>query len=434
MASTQYTLLVVDDEQVIRSLLREILQDPTVRVVEAKNGVDALEIIKNEMLDLIITDMVMPEKSGYQLLVELKNLKIETPVVVITGEPMVEAAVECIRLGAVDYITKPFDLATIEKQVKKLLVASTANRKRKLIADSPSAPEDDKQKLEDYQILKIIGEGSMGVVFLAQKDDDDSGQNYALKILKNNDFSESNKKLCRERFINEANAAASVKHKNVVKIIEFGISSRDEIPYIVMEFISGKSLKHLIKNADFLSFTRKAYIIRQVAESLVAIHSCGICHRDIKPDNILVDSDHKVTVTDFGIAKLPGSDLTMSTDIMGTPAYLSPEAFVSAKVDFRSDIFSLGSVAYELFVGRRPFAAGNLLGFCQLIRRKEPTDPRIIRPDFPEELQVILARMMKKDPQKRYDSAQDIIDVLDTYITTASGACRDARSESVPAY
>ncbi len=417
MPSTRTSInkvLIIDDEVSIRLLVKEILEDKnSIQVLEAANGEEALTIVENHDLKLIITDMAMPKLSGYDLLIEIKKRNIDVPVIVITGEQIVEMAVECIKLGAVDYITKPFDIVNFENLICNILTKENSSNK---IQYDDGIPKNQNRTLGDYRIIQVIGEGNMGIVFLAEKMIRGIPHQFALKILKLSQGNEKLKELCKERFIHEAKAAASIRHKNIVKIIEYGISTEENIPYIVMEYIKGRSLKHFLSD-NTLTYKEKILIIRQISEALAAIHECQICHRDIKPDNIIIDCNLNVIVTDFGIARLPDSDLTMTNDIMGSPAYISPEAFVSAKVDYRSDIFSLGSVSYELLVGERAFRANNLFGFCQCIRKKEPMDPRNVKKDFPEFLTYILKKMMKKRPCDRYSSAIAIINDLDQYLT-----------------
>ena len=158
-------------------------------------------------------------------------------------------------------------------------------------------------------------------------------------------MAERDRDLCLKRFMNEAKAVSAVMHPNIVSIVEYGVCESEKIPFIAMEYARGKSLKEYIIDEDEFTTVQKALILRQIADALSAIHERKICHRDIKPANIMVDQALTVKLTDFGIAHLPDSDLTMTANIIGTPTYMSPEAFISAKVDERSDIFSLGIVA-----------------------------------------------------------------------------------------
>jgi serine/threonine-protein kinase len=219
-----------------------------------------------------------------------------------------------------------------------------------------------------------------------------------------------------KRFWHEVQAAREVRHPNIIAIREFGVTDDEKIPYLVMEFFDGKPLKHYAVNPGLLNYTQKIHVLRQVADALCAIHAKGITHRDIKPHNILVNEQLLVKITDFGIARIPDSDLTASTELMGSPAYLAPEAFERSNVDARADIFSLGVVAYELFLGKRPFEADTIPRFAWLVQHERPVAPGEIDPVFPKPLQAMIARMLKKDLPSRYATAQEIVADFDRYL------------------
>ena len=219
--------------------------------------------------------------------------------------------------------------------------------------------------------------------------------------------------------MHEAEAATSITHKNIVQIEKFGytVSDTQHIPFIVMEYIEGQSLKYYIKRNIPLTYWQKARIVKQVADSLVAIHEKNICHRDIKPENILIEKNLNVKLIDFGIARLPDSDITLDGDLLGSPMYLSPEAFISARnVDFRSDLFSLGSVAYELFTGRHPFTGKNIQELSRKIRSSSPVDLQNLPSDFPNALIELLGKMMRKKPKERFTCARDIVTSLNKFL------------------
>jgi len=161
----------------------------------------------------------------------------------------------------------------------------------------------------------------------------------------------------------------------------------------------------------------KIRVLRQVASALGAIHAEGICHRDVKPGNVMLDPDTLLTkISDFGVAQLPESDLTLGSHLLGSPAYMAPEAFACAHVDRRADVFSLGVLAYELFLGERPFWGQSVPLLAKQIPRMRPKAPRRIDPDFPEDLQLILSRMLKKRASQRYDNATDLVGELDRFV------------------
>jgi serine/threonine-protein kinase len=159
--------------------------------------------------------------------------------------------------------------------------------------------------------------------------------------------------------------------------------------------------------------------------ALDAIHARGMYHRDVKPDNIMISKTMDAKIIDFGIAKLLDSRLTLPFQVMGTPAYMAPEAFLSAEVDHRADIFSMGVLAYELLVGRRPFGGESIPVLAGQIRTMAPQDPRRFLPNFPPGLQDILARMLRKQPDSRYQSTQEVLEDIDAF-TAGAPALRHA--------
>jgi serine/threonine protein kinase len=145
---------------------------------------------------------------------------------------------------------------------------------------------------------------------------------------------------------------------------------------------------------------------------LGAIHAVGICHRDVKPGNIMIDRGMNAKITDFGIAKLPESELTNTNNLMGTLPYMAPEAFFSSDIDYRADFFSLGVLSYEMLCGRRPFKGNNMVEIGKNICKQRPTEPREMQPDLPVELQNIVANLLKKHPAHRYQRGSEIVTAL----------------------
>jgi serine/threonine protein kinase len=201
-----------------------------------------------------------------------------------------------------------------------------------------------------------------------------------------------------------------------VQVVEYGLTSDEKLPFIVMEYLSGKTLKYYTDHPNELSPREKVEILRQIAEALAAIHAQGICHRDIKPHNILLSDEGRAKVMDFGIARLPDSELTMTSELLGSPAYLAPESFLSAHVDHRGDLFSMGILAYELLLGEKPFKGANLSNFAHLIQHERPIEPRKLQPGFPLRLQGLLARMLKKKRDERIASAVLVSQELETFL------------------
>jgi tRNA A-37 threonylcarbamoyl transferase component Bud32/tetratricopeptide (TPR) repeat protein len=263
-------------------------------------------------------------------------------------------------------------------------------------------------KLGRYEVLNELGKGAMGVVYLAK--DPVIGRLVAIKTIRTSqtgdDDSESRE--FRERFVREAQTAGILSHPNIVTIHDIGEDSESRTSFIAMEYIEGRNLKMLLGDRKKFSAEEIADLIAQIAEALDYAHRKGIIHRDIKPANIILTTDGKVKITDFGIAKVASSNLTTTGQFLGTPNYMSPEQVSGAPVDGRSDIFSLGVVLYELLTSRKPFQGDNLTAISYKIVHEDFTPPGELSREVPPEFNPIVARAMAKDPWNRYQRGKDM--------------------------
>jgi serine/threonine-protein kinase len=403
-------LLVVDDVPEMVSMLEIFCSRLGYDHVSADNGEDALKQLASSPIDLVITDLYMPGISGADLLVKIRSDYPTIPVIVITGQPRVTAAVECMKSGASDFVTKPFDLNELSESIKTVLVETKRLQREAMLGRTKLAMTG--LVIGNYRISELLGEGAMGSVFLAHRIDDSSADPlpYALKVVKpRGNLSNRERQSYSERFLLEARAAASIDHRNVVDIIEYDTTPDTHIQYLVMSMLDGKPLRAYLKSAS-LSVIDKTRILRQVAAAMTAIHEAGVIHRDIKPDNVIIGDDNHVTLVDFSVAKLPNSEIVTSSHIVGSPAYLSPDVFNGDDLDHRADIFSFGVLAYELYLGRRPFPdCDSLARYEHVLNNDRPLRPRVLLPSFPLELEVILGKALKKDREERYQSSGEIV-------------------------
>ena len=409
-------ILIVHESAKSRDLLKSALRDSTDAVFEAANVAKAESILNNDPVDLVISSLSLPQRSSIALVKKVKSITPKIPIIVITKKRRVAAFLECSKVGGDGVISYPFNKENIANTLKNTL--ALVENHATGVGQHPFRPAS--RYLAGYELKGVLGKGSMGIVYLVEKANSRTAKPYAMKVLqKPVGRSEDQKRELLERFLREAEAASVLRHPNIVRIIDFGIAEEQMKPYIVMDFIPGRSLKHFIGKSG-LSHIQKAMIVRQVAHALKAIHSHNICHRDIKPENIIMDEKLNVKVTDFGVARLPNSDLTQIVKILGTPSYMAPEAFISARVDYKADIYSLGVVAYELFLGKKPFYSESINGYRQKILNERPMEPRKIDSGFPRELQCILAKSLKKDPDARFNSVADIVFALDQFLDFAA--------------
>lgn len=269
-----------------------------------------------------------------------------------------------------------------------------------------------------YRLEEKLGEGGMGTVYrakhvLIQND-------LAVKVLHSSLVADRH---AVARFQREATAAARIKHPNAVGVTDFG-RTEDEIVYIVMELFIGKSLRDVIEQQGPLEAERAVTIIRQVCLALDAAHRSGVIHRDVKPDNIVIEENsgqgEMVKVLDFGIAKLkdgpsgePGGRLTRQGVIIGSPHYLSPEQCQNSELDARSDIYSLGIVLYEMFTGDVPFKAPTPIAVAMMHTTEKPPHVKEKREDLPDPIANVVMRALEKTPANRPQSAIELAQELE---------------------
>jgi len=256
------------------------------------------------------------------------------------------------------------------------------------------------------RILGEIGSGGMAVVYRAVQEP--LGRMVAIKALKPSIAVDSQ---FAKRFEREAHFMASLQHENILHVYDFIKDGRSM--YIIMEYVRGIDLYDLLERTPVLPVEVGAIIALQVARALDYAHFRGIIHRDIKPANVMISHQGEVKLMDFGIARDDTlTDLTETGTGLGTPSYMSPEQILGDKLDFRSDIFSLGIVLYQMITGRKPFVEDEARTVMQKIRLDRYTQPRKLNPAVPRQLERILARCMEKMPANRYPTTQALIDDL----------------------
>jgi eukaryotic-like serine/threonine-protein kinase len=252
-----------------------------------------------------------------------------------------------------------------------------------------------------YRIQRKLGAGGMADVYLAE--DQELGRRVAIKILNGR---HANDDQFIERFRREAKNAAALNHPNIVSIYDRG--EAEDTYYIAMEFLDGRTLKELIVSRGAAPINVAIEYARQILSALRFAHRHGIVHRDIKPHNVLVDGEGRVKVTDFGIARAGTSQMTEAGSIVGTAQYLSPEQARGTEVDPRSDLYSLGIVLYELLTGKTPFDGETPVEIAMKHLSTAPKPPSKLRPDIPPELDMVVLRALAKNPDDRYQSADEM--------------------------
>ncbi|MGI8783537.1 MAG: protein kinase domain-containing protein [Acidobacteriota bacterium] len=299
------------------------------------------------------------------------------------------------------------------------------------------------QTLGHYRIPSKLGEGGMGVVYSAR--DAHLDRRVAIKVLPAEAVANPERK---RRFVQEAKAASALSHPNIITI--YDISQAGGVDFIAMEYVSGKTLEDLIKPKGLALGEALKYAV-QIADALASAHAAGIVHRDLKPANIMVNEQGLVKVLDFGLAKLTEpkesdelaptltkideSPQTEMGAVLGTVAYMSPEQAEGRPVDARSDIFSFGSVLYEMTTGRRAFGGNTKLSILTAIVRDEPERASAVAPVVPLELESLIARLLRKDPDRRWQSMADVkvaLTEIKEGTSTGGRIASTAPADSVP--
>jgi CheY-like chemotaxis protein/RIO-like serine/threonine protein kinase len=485
-ATAAARVLVVDDMESYRYVLRRRLERQGYVVDDAAGGYQALELVAQRSYDLVLLDALMPDMDGMAVLEKLKHMPAtrDIPVIMISGMDDMPNMVRCIEGGAEDFLPKPFDpvllkariSASLEKkrlrdtekeylrQVAIVIEAATAveqgaydssvlaavgrrddelgrlarvfdgmaahvrareerlrERVRELREDISVARTTQEIEIvldgaslksgsrfaERYEIVAPVGSGGMGTVYRAR--DLELGDEVAIKTLRPGFVSDSR---AVNRFKAEIRLARRITHPNVVRTHDFG--EWGGVYYLTMEFVEGITVRELIDAKGSLAAPSALAIGTQLAKSLAAAHEQGVIHRDIKPQNLLLDAAGVLKVMDFGVARLAErtSTLTEAGMLLGTPLYMSPESLLAEKVDGRSDLYAVGVVLYECVTGRVPFEAGSTVSLIAKLLAEEPSPPEAINADVPPALSALILRLLAKKPADRVQTATELAQLL----------------------
>ena len=255
-------------------------------------------------------------------------------------------------------------------------------------------------KIGAFEVIRQIGTGGMGAVYLGR--DPELDRQVAIKVIRE----EVHDQEVMDRFLREARAAAALRHANIITVYASG--QENHRPYIAMEYIEGESLADIIKQRRNLPLTEKISLLEQVCAGLAFAHKAGIVHRDVKPANIMIDREGVVRVLDFGIARIEGSAMTQDGTMMGSLNYMSPEQMLGKPVDQRSDVFSVGSVAYELLCYHQAFKGNLNDGLLHRLPHEDPPLLKELEPTVPLAIEQVVMRALEKDPGRRFQNLSDM--------------------------
>ena len=269
------------------------------------------------------------------------------------------------------------------------------------------------QKIGKYDVVDVLGKGSMGIVYRGH--DAYVDRPVAIKLATNTDHDDESASMAKRMFVNEARSAGRLDHPNVLKVYEAGEENGQ--PYMVMEYVQGgDTLRSYCKPDQLLPIPTVVALIRQAADALDYAHQQGVLHRDVKPANIMLTEEGVAKLGDFGIAKRLGVDQTQIIGWFGSPLYMSPEQAQDSDITAQSDIFSLGSVFYEMLAGVPPFAAKGLTGLIQKVCHEDPRSLTEMREQIPQQLWRVVSKMLEKQLTKRYKTGGELVADLDTVL------------------
>lgn len=414
------SILVVDDDPDFSSFLKKILTYQHYYVESVPSCGDAFARIASKKYSLIMIDIGLPDMNGIEFFRKLRESIDYTELIVMTGSPDIEAAVEIVKEGAYDYLAKPFDNDRMLKKVKDAI-----HLRNKKIMDELERTATQNIALGNtfhgYKYIKDLHGGSVCDVMLVQK----HSEYFVMKIFRRMDRSDDINSLMI-KFQKVISNASEIKHPNVIKIKEYNCdTNRRNCPYMVTEYVPGRSLAHYIGSGR-LQAEEKYRIVREIISALSAIHGAGLLHRDIKPANIILDRDTRsIKVTDFGISTLITRNYTETENLRGSPAYMAPECFTSfEKIGAPIDIFAAGVLAYELITGIRPFYGETIAEIIASIKHDKPPKPKMIVNDIPPVMEEAIGGMLLKDHRKRL-TADEVLNLFD------QGICRPDQREAI---
>ncbi len=423
-------IVIIEDDPVIQEAVLDWLMFEGYETYGASNGREGIELVLSVLPDLIISDIMMPEMDGYQVLQHLQSNPSTSmiPFIFMSALADRQSVRQGMNLGADDYLTKPFTNSELLGAVQSRLSKHTAVA-QKLTAPTdsqPSTPAPNPQSLtgaviRGYQFWEKIGEGGAGTVYKAYQPA--IGREVAIKVLRDKYAHNTEFVL---RFQTEAELVARLEHPHIIPLYDYW--SDETGVFIVMRLLRGGSLRYILQERGAWELRPTMYLVSQIADALSVAHAVGIVHRDMKPDNILLDERNNAYISDFGLAKNlvsglsqvsegtglldiqteffshePSSTLyfTDSSQTVGTPAYLSPEQIRMEPLSAQSDIYSLGITIYEMLIGTLPYMGTIAEIIMQHLHQPMPLISHL-RSDIPSAVDDVLQIATAKDWQQRY--------------------------------
>lgn len=422
-------ILIVEDDPVTVELVRSTLSRADHRLDATDDPSAAVERAAEPGVDAVILDVMLPGRSGFELLEDLRRdpRTADRPILMLTGLGAGRDRIDGLRGGADDYLVKPFEPDELLIRIERLVARpSTPSRKasptaqreqpslRSLLrrleesaaADLDDAVADDAAgagetpRLGRYEVVDKLAEGGMGTLFLGR--DPLLRRRVALKTVRldrrsasgDADDAETTRLLMQEAIL-----GARVAHPNLVTVFDVGLLA--DGAFLAMELVEGSNLAALVEGGSSLPAARALPLLASVARGLEAAHRVGVVHRDVKPDNVLLGRDGSVKVSDFGLAALVASLAGGGDAIFGTPGYIAPEVLNGASHDARSDVFALGVMTYRVLSGQKPFRGQTVPAVLVKTLTTEPEALHRLDEPVPRRVSLLVRHMLGKEPEDR---------------------------------
>lgn len=392
-------LVALDDSQDQLDVLVEVFRDTGIDVLPFQDARAAMSRCLADPPDLLITDLGMPGIDGLDVLEALRAQlpKGRLPILILSARGEEESLMAAFEAGADDYVVKPVQPGELRAKVRRLLQQARARSPEVVVDRIPTGPIDPEHPVvyNGYRVLRVIGRGGMGIVYLAESMD--TGQPVAIKRVSDAFLDDPTSTY---RFVREAQVLKAVEHPNIVRFIDLSLGTHEAC--LVMEYVDGPSLQRLVTTSGPLPLGRALDVAHQVARAVAYLAERGIVHGDLKPGNLLITEGDRVKITDFGVARRPfDPEVTSPGLVVGTLPMLPPERIRGHAPDVPGEMYALGVLLYYALTGTYPFFEEEPAAMLRAILGGQPDRERLREAGAPDEVSELALRLMSPEPHRR---------------------------------
>jgi CheY-like chemotaxis protein len=397
------SVLIAEPEDADRRLIVDVVRHLGLDVIAVADGGAALSQLNARPFDLLVTALETPTIDGMLLLESIRSAGKDTDVLMVSGEGTIGAAVQAVKMGAVDFLEKPLHDGELRHQIEEVF------RQRQKRGPARRRYSPNETTIGRYVVKRRLGIGGFGQVFEAY--DPALERNVAVKVI---DLSEAYDSGFPEEFIErfrrEAHVIARVTHPNLVGVYDFGEDRHRNALYIAMEFVDAPSLRAVLDDVGRMPPARALKIAYQVLDGLEWIHQRGVVHRDLKPTNVLVGAADHTKLLDFGVAGVPESVITNPGVMVGSVHYMSPDMLRGDPLDYRLDQFGVGILLFEMLAGRRLFDGRDFDETAKQILERPVPLLRDVGARVPRRLQKLVSRLLAAHPGERWTDERELLE------------------------